>query len=193
MATPMEKSDELLAAEYLAGNEDAFASLLARHLKSVYSFAARSAPNDAEDIAQDTFLKAWKNLKGYEPDKAQFKTWLMRIARNTVIDYLRKRKTAVFSEFENEQGDNRMGDTPDEGPLPDEIVARAHDAHEVEEVLEKLPPPYREVILLRYTNQLSFDEIGEVLHEPSNTVRSRHRRGLVRLKELLQELHQKEG
>ncbi len=189
----MEKSDELLAAEYLAGNEDAFASLLARHLKSVYSFAARSAPNDAEDIAQDTFLKAWKNLKGYEPDKAQFKTWLMRIARNTVIDYLRKRRIAVFSEFENEQGGSRIENTPGEEPLPDEVVARAHDAHEVEEALKKLSPSYREVMLLRYMNQLSFEEICEVLGEPSNTVRSRHRRGLAQLRELLQDMHQKEG
>ncbi len=188
----MNKTDEELVAEYLTGNEGAFASLVQRHLKSVYSFAARSVSNDAEDIVQDSFLKVWKSLHTYEPQKARFKTWLMRIARNTVTDYLRKKKLFVFSDLESEQSDSRILDVSDPEPLPDELIARAQDARDVEEVLKKLSPPYREVILLRYVNHLTFEEIGNVLDEPANTVRSRHRRGLAQLRQHLQALHHKE-
>lgn len=181
----MEHSDEALVAEYLAGDEGAFAHLLTRHLKSVYSFAVRLVGDEAEDIVQDTFLKAWKNLKKYEPATAQFKTWLMRIARNTVIDHLRKRRPYAFSEFEE-----ALDERPDTGPLPDELVARAHDAQDVENVLGKLAPHYREVVLLRYMNQLSFEEIASILNESPNTVRSRHRRALAQLRTYLEALHQ---
>lgn len=185
----MEKSDEALVTEYLSGNEGAFARLLERHLKSVYSLALRSAGDEAEDIAQDAFLKAWKNLERYDPRSAKFKTWLMRIARNTVIDYLRKRKAFVFSDIEND-GESAF-DAPDPGPLPDELAARAHDARAIEEALEKLPLPYREVLLLRYMEQMTFEEIAAVLEESPNTVRSRHRRGLAKLREELGDVHQK--
>ncbi len=185
----MEKTNEALVAEYLGGNEDAFALILKRHLRSVYSFAARSVPDEADDIAQDTFLKVWKNLRAFDPQKAQFKTWLMRIARNTVTDYLRKKKSLVFSDFEN--GDASPFDMPDPEPLPDELIARASDARSVREVLEKLPPAYREVLLLRYMSRLTFQEISETLGEPSNTIRSRHHRGLLQLRKLLEDLHQR--
>lgn len=188
----MEQTDEELVAECLVGSEDTFATLVERHLRSVYSFALRSAGDEAEDIAQDTFLKVWKNLEKYDPNQSQFRTWLMRIARNTVIDYLRKKKSFVFSDFEHDSKESSLSETPDVEPLPDELVARAHDEREVREVLEKLPPTYREVLLLRYMNQLSFEEISKILGEPSNTVRSRHRRALLQLRTLLESLHQKE-
>ncbi|MHB8660559.1 MAG: RNA polymerase sigma factor [Minisyncoccota bacterium] len=188
----MEKTDEALVAEYLAGNEDAFATLVERHVRSVYSFVARSVGSEAEDIVQDTFLKVWKNLKKYEPRSAKFKTWLMRIARNTVIDYLRRKKSFVFSNFENARDDSRILDTPDTEHLPDELVARAHDARDVEMLLEKLSPVYREVLLLRYMSQMSFEEISQVLGESANTVRSRHRRGLAQLRQLFNTVHRNE-
>ena len=139
----MEKTDEELVTDSLSGNEDAFALLVTRHLRMVYSFALRSAGDGAEDIAQDTFLKVWKNLPRYEPRSAKFKTWLMRIARNTVVDYLRRKKSVAFSHFANEAGDSPLMDAPDDGPLPDELVARAQDARDVRKVLENLSPPYR--------------------------------------------------
>jgi RNA polymerase sigma-70 factor (ECF subfamily) len=116
----------------------------------------------------------------------------MRIARNTVFDYLRKKKPFVFSDIENDHGETVVLDTPDIEPLPDELVARAHDAEEIREVMNKLSPVYREVLLLRYMNQMSFEEISATLDEPSNTVRSRHRRGIIQLRKLLEDLHQKE-
>lgn len=178
-------------AEYLAGDEEVFATLLQRHLRSVYSFAARLAGDEADDLTQDAFLKAWKNLKKYDPESAKFKTWLMHIARNTVIDHLRKKKAFVFSDFENEQGESFIMDISDSEYLPDELAARAHDTHEVQESLEKLAPAQKEVLVLRYMNQLTFEEMSGVLGEPLNTVKSRSRRALVELRKLLETLHQK--
>jgi len=187
----MERTDEELVTAHLAGDEEAFSRLVKHNLKSIYSFAARSAPNDAEDIVQDVFLKAWKNLKSFNPDTAKFKTWLMRIARNTVIDHLRKKTPHIFSELERAEGEDRFANEPDTSPLPDEVVARAHDARALEAALAELAPPSREVLLLRYMNQLSFEEIAEVLNKPANTVRSRHRRALTHLRTHLEALHQK--
>ncbi|MFZ1075088.1 MAG: sigma-70 family RNA polymerase sigma factor [Minisyncoccia bacterium] len=187
----MDASDEELIAEYLAGREESFAVLVQRHVKGVYSFIARSVGEEADDIVQETFFRAWKNLKSYDSAEAKFKTWLMRIARNATIDYLRKKKPALFSAFENDEGESFLLDTPDTEPLPDELVARANDAREVQTVLEGLSPAYREVLLLRYMNQLTFEEISAVLGMPANTVRSRHHRGLAQLRKRLQETHQK--
>ncbi len=188
----MEKTDEALVAEYLAGDESVFATLVQRHLKSIYSFALRSVGDEAEDVVQDTFLKVWKNIKTYEPRNAQFKTWLMSIARNTVIDYLRKKKSFVFSDFNNEQGESFIENIPDSELLPDESVAQAHDARDIKEVLEKLSAQNREVILLRFMNHMTFEEISEVLGEPLNTVKSRSHRGLLQLRQYLEATHQKE-
>ena len=95
-------------APILTGDESAFAELTKRHLSGVYSFVVRYVGNaeEAEDITQDTFLKAWKSLKKYDPSSSKFKTWLFRIARNTSIDFLRKKKHVPFSQFETEGGVN---------------------------------------------------------------------------------------
>ncbi len=188
----MNKTDEELITAYLAGDEGAFALVVQHHLKSVYSFAFRLTGDEAEDIVQDTFLKAWKNVRRYDSSSAKFKTWLMRIARNTAIDHLRRKKPETFSHFENEQGDSPFENAFDDEPLPDELAARADDARAVQNALEKLSPLHREVILLRYMNQLSFEEIGAVLSESSNTMRSRNRRALAELRRHLEEVHQNE-
>jgi len=187
----MTKADEELVADYLAGDEEAFAMLLKRNLQSVYSFALRLAGDEADDITQDTFLKAWKSLKSYDPESAKFKTWLMRIARNTTIDHLRKKKSFVFSDFENAQGESFLTNIRDANYLPDELAARAYDAHEVQESLEKLSPAQKETIVLRYMHQMTFEEMSDVLAEPLNTVKSRTRRALLELRKQLEVMHQK--
>ncbi|MDE1919137.1 MAG: sigma-70 family RNA polymerase sigma factor [Patescibacteria group bacterium] len=186
----MEKPDEELVVEHLAGNEEAFTLLVKRHLKGIYSFVARLAAEEADDIVQDTFLKAWKGLRSYDSRSAAFKTWLTRIARNAAIDHLRKKKPLVFSDFGDGTEDG-FPDPEDSEPLPDEAFARAEDAQALEEALKSLQPLYREVILLRDMSQLTFEEMGAVLGAPVNTVRSRYRRGLARMKRLLESVHQK--
>ncbi|MDE1924633.1 MAG: RNA polymerase sigma factor [Patescibacteria group bacterium] len=186
----MDKTDEELVADYLGGEENAFGELAKRHLPSAYSFALRfvGSREEAEDIAQETFLKAWKNLKQYRKEASKFKTWLLRITRNTAIDFLRKKKNIAFSGFENESGENVLAETvADQSPLPEELFAKAGDSQEVNQALLQLSPRHRELLLLYYTNDLTFQEIGEVLGESQNTTKSRHRRALQALRKILEQ------
>ena len=100
----MEITNEELVAQYLQGDELAFKEITNRTLGNVYSFALRFTGNesDAQDIAQETFVKAWRHLASYRPETSKFSTWLMRIAHNTAIDYLRKKKQVPFSSFDVE-------------------------------------------------------------------------------------------
>ena len=187
----MDTSDEDLIRDYLAGDESAFAELTRRHLGGVYSFVARFVGNaeEADDITQETFLKAWKNLKKYNQSSSKFKTWLFRIARNSAIDFLRKKKHVPFSQFDTEGGVNVLTETvADAEDLPDTLLMKLEDAKELHAVLEQLPPKAREILLLYYTNEFTFEEIGTLLGEPANTVRSRHRRALQALRKILHQI-----
>lgn len=184
----MDRTDEDLVAAYISGEEGAFSKLVERHLKTVYSFVIRFVGDaqEAEDIAQETFLKAWKSLKQYKVESSKFKTWILRIARNTAIDYLRKRKNIPFSEFETEDGQNILVETvPDTAELPDLLFAKLEDTATLSKAVAKLSPEAREVLLLHYTNGLTFLEIGEILGQPQNTVKSRHHRALLNLRTIL--------
>jgi RNA polymerase sigma-70 factor (ECF subfamily) len=173
--------------DYLVGQEEAMPVLINRHYKSVYRFVFGLVVDEsiAEDITQDVFVKVWKKIKSYNA-KYSFKTWLFSIARNTAIDYLRKKKDIAFSMFDNEAGDNIIIDTlADDAPWPEESLSRLEDVDLFKETLKKLPPLYREVLVLRYTNGLSIEEISEVLKRPVETVKSQHRRGILHLKRLI--------
>ena len=103
---------------------------------------------------------------------------------------MRKRKDVAFSSFTNEDGDNVLLETlADEEPLPDALVEKAQDAQALAELLTTLTYPQREILILHYTNGLTFEEIGQVLGEPLNTVKSRHRRAVMALREAF--AHQK--
>lgn len=183
----MDRSDEELVAAHVAGEEGAFAQLVGRHLKGVYSFTLRfiGDSQEAEDVVQETFLKAWKSARQYKPESSKFKTWLLRIARNSAIDYLRKRRHIAFSEFDTEGGNVLAEVIPDQGELPEELFAKAQDAEALTKALRQLAPDAREILLLHYTNGLTFLQIGEMLGQPPNTVKSRHHRAILSLRKLL--------
>ncbi len=183
----MEHDDAQLIAAYRSGDDAAFSTLVRRYLPLVYRFAYRltGTAQDAEDVAQVTFVKAWRNLKRYRTD-ASFKAWLFAIARNTAFDVLRKRREITFTGVEDAEGNNPLLDSlADPGPLPDELVARVQDAEVLEGVLRELPLSQRTVLLLRYQEQLPFEEISQVVGQPLNTVKSHHRRALIALRNIL--------
>ena len=126
-------SDKLLAQEAQHGNPEAMEVLVNRYLKMVYALAYRMvlSKEDAEDISQQVFLKAWKNLKRFDPKK-NFKAWILQIAQNTTIDFLRRKKSIPFSRFEDDQGRNILYETlEDPAPLPPEIFKRKALAQEL--------------------------------------------------------------
>jgi len=181
----MNQSDESLVAVYRAGSEPAFEELVARHIGGVYSFVLRlvGETNAAQDIVQEVFVKVWRSINTFDPAQAAFKTWLMRIARNSSIDYLRKRKMIPLSAFDTEDG-NVVSDTlADDSLGVEEELSNLEDQQQVMSAVEQLPLPQREVLLLHYQQGLTFDEIGVVLQSSPNTVKSRHRRALHRLRQ----------
>ena len=185
----MERSDEELMADFVAGDEEAFSQLVERHLKTVYSFVVRFVGNEheAQDITQETFLKAWRAARTYRTEASKFKTWVLRIARNSAVDYLRKKKHIPFSQFDTAEGENVLIETtPDPAALPEELFAKAQDAQRLGAAVQQLAPDAREILLLHYTNGLTFLEIGELLGQPQNTVKSRHHRAILNLRKALQ-------
>lgn len=182
----MNRNDEQLITDYLEGDDTALSFLVDRYIKDVYRFAYQLT-NDtgiAEDVTQESFVKAWKHIRSYRQDSS-FKTWIFTIARNTAIDWLRKQKEVRLSSFENAEGHNMLLETTaDEELLPNELLERAENIAYVASLLEQLDPKYREVLTLRHSSNMTFEEIGEILKRPLHTVKSQHRRALVMLKRL---------
>jgi len=183
----MRYSDSQLIISYLDGDKESFEFLVKRYLRSIYLFIYKYVGNsqDAEDAAQEVFVKVWRHLKKFDQRK-NFKTWIFTIAKNTALDFLKKKKTIPFSAFENEAGDNMLIETlADSAPLPQEILEKATMAQTLASAIKKLSPKYNEVVSLRYKDNFNFREIAESLKEPINTIKSRYRRALIILKKLL--------
>ena len=183
----MERTDQELVADYLEGDDTSLAVLVDRHLPAVYNFALSLVHDSqmADDIAQESFIKAWKNIRRFISTKS-FQTWLFSIAHNTAIDTLRQKRDVAFSAFENAEGENTLTATMvDDSPLPSELLQKAQDATFVQRLLQSLDPQYQDVLTLRYQNDMTFKEIGEALKKPLHTVKSQHRRALASLRRAL--------
>jgi len=135
----------------------------------------------AEDLFQETWIRVLMRGGQYN-GKARFDTWLFTIARNLVIDLSRKRTMASLDEMSEANGDDRPFEIAMDAPSPLEQFEAREDRAEVGEVLLKLDSSYREVLVLRFYEELSLDEIAGVTRAPLSTVKSRLYRGLAALK-----------
>src|SRR6266702_8591837 len=139
----------------------------------------------SRELAEDLFQEVWMRVLlrgGQFNGKARFDTWLFTIARNLVIDYRRKRTCASLDELFEGGDDERPFEIAIEGPSPLEQFQSREDCAEVGEVLLKLEPTYREVLVLRFYEELSLEEIATVTRAPLSTVKSRLYRGLAALR-----------
>ncbi|MFA5012960.1 MAG: sigma-70 family RNA polymerase sigma factor [Candidatus Paceibacterota bacterium] len=180
-------SDEQLVGKYLRGEKKALEILISRYLKPIYNFAYSFCGDAeaAEDITQEAFVKVWRNIKRFDQNK-KFKTWIFEIAKNTSIDFNRKKKTIPFSRFENEgEGNKFIENLIDFSPLPLEIFELKEWKNKISGAIGKLSEKYQKIVALRYENQMTFREISELTGESINTVKSRYRRGLTQLKKSL--------
>jgi RNA polymerase sigma-70 factor (ECF subfamily) len=135
----------------------------------------------AEDLFQETWMRVL--LRGAQYNgKARFDTWLFTIARNLVIDLSRKRTMASLDEMSEGGEDERPFEIAMDGPSPLDQFQSREDSAEVAEVLLKLEPSYREVLVLRFHEEMSLDEIAKMTQAPLSTVKSRLYRGLAALK-----------
>jgi RNA polymerase sigma-70 factor (ECF subfamily) len=143
------------------------------------------------EVAEDLFQETWMRvlLRGSQYNgKARFDTWLFTIARNLVIDLSRKRQMASLDEMSETGEDERPFEVAIDGPSPLEQFAIREDRAEVAEVLLKLEPNYREVLTLRFHEEMSLEEIATVTRAPLSTVKSRLYRGLAALKPEVEQL-----
>jgi RNA polymerase sigma-70 factor, ECF subfamily len=180
-------TDAQLVIDSLKGEQNAFAEIVNRHLSGVYKFSYRYVRDaaDADDIAQETFVRAWKNLKKFDTSK-NLKTWLFTIAKNASLDLLKKKKPLAFSKITDAESELESFLAPyiASGELPEAAVDAKFLKGDIDEALAKLPPAYRAVLALRYNDHLKFREIAATLGEPIDTVKSKHRRGLALLKNI---------
>lgn len=172
--------DAALVGRCLGGDNAAFDKLIDRYKRQVYSVIYRMVrnPADAEDIAQDSFIKAYRALPSYD-DNYPFITWLFKIAHNTAIDHLRANKTQALS--------LDVEESPLEGECSDETLMESVDALSDKSMLDRalatLPPVYREILALRHQQEFSYSEISETLGIPEGTVKIR----LFRARNLMKE------
>ncbi|MDD4290434.1 MAG: RNA polymerase sigma factor, partial [Patescibacteria group bacterium] len=160
--------------------------LIKKYLTKIYNFVFSIVLDKdcANDVTQDVFVKVWKNLKKFKKNK-NFKTWLYAIARNTSIDYLRKKKNINFSDLENDENENILEKIPSEELLADEILEIKNLAEILQDAINNLSEKYRTVLLLHYKNDLTFDEISKIIKKPIDTVKSQYRRALILLRKLI--------
>jgi RNA polymerase sigma-70 factor (ECF subfamily) len=184
----MSDMEKQLIKKVKRGNKEAFARIVDLYKTSVYNICLRMVkiPAEAEDLAQEAFLRAYTNIEKYEDDK-KFSTWLYRIATNLSIDYLRKKRPGVYldAEIPGADGVNMHAQLASEDPLPDERVVHKETRDVVLQEIDRLPPKYRAAIILKYLEDLSLKEISDILGIPVATVKTRIHRGREALKERL--------
>ena len=169
----------------LSVNQHAYADLLAHYKEAVYFMILKmvSDPIEAEVLTIVSFGKAFKKLHLYEP-KFAFSTWLFKIATNNTIDFLRKKRASTVSidtGFTDEYGENYLYDLPSKGLSPEADFIREQKHDILHKVVDHLKPRYKKLVILRYFDELSYEEISQELNIPIGTVKAQ----LFRAKALL--------
>lgn len=185
----MTREEELeIILRVRAGDTDAFEALVLEHQNKVYSLALRMVGNeeDARDMAQEAFIRAFNSLASFRGE-SKFSVWLYRLTSNICIDFLRgraKRRTVSLI-WEDEDGEEGELEIPDERFSPEARLERTELRESVRRGLDSLSPEYREILLLREINGLSYDEISRALSLEEGTVKSRIFRARKKLSEFL--------
>jgi len=134
-----------------------------------YLYRLMGSKEDAEDVLQDVFLKAYENLKSYDP-KRKFSSWIYRISHNEAVNYIRRKSLKKFISWENIVMSKDKLEMSNSENGADKIFLKKERKQELERALEKLPFKYRQILLLRYFSEKSYQEISEILAKPINTV-----------------------
>jgi len=183
-------TDVELIANAIKGREDGFEELVRRYQKQITGYVYRIVGDydSSLDVTQEVFIKVYNSLHRYSSDY-KFSTWLYRIAHNAAIDHLRRNSINPQSlETENEDGTYQLQiESPAPSPEKDREVSEWRI--EIGQVIKRLPDAYKQLILLRHANDLSYDEIAEVTSLPLGTVKNR----LFRAREMMRQIMLERG
>jgi RNA polymerase sigma factor (sigma-70 family) len=171
-----EITDGMLVQQTLKGDQRAFEALVQRYNVPLFNFICHCLGDYdlACDVSQQVFLQLYismPTLRTGEPLKA----WLFQVARNRCLDELRRKRAIHFSDLESASDEDDLSPLaimPDTRPLPEEIAERHDLQRSLRSAIDALPPKFRSVVLLRYTGQLSFSEIGKTLNMPEATAKT---------------------
>lgn len=182
---------KLVCAARDEGNHKAYADLMASYREPLYMLLLRMTHNTtmASDLTVETFSKAFLQLHRYSPT-GTFSSWLFSIGVNTYIDYLRKRKldtVSINSITRTSDGDFIEYQIPSSQPNPEEMMIRMQRDAALKEIVDQLKEPYRQIIRLRYYEDLSYEDIAEQLKIPIGTVKVRLNRAKALLSSVIKE------
>lgn len=170
-------SDEYLIEQFVQGNQQVFDTLYHRYVKMVYNRVRYVTPEmDVEDVTQEVFIAMLRSLQSFRGE-AKFSTWLRTLTNNKVAEYYRRRSRKNEDMQVDLEYAERSGDPSNTNSLEDRVTVR--------HALSRLPRPYREVLLLRYAEEMSFNEVADCLDKNLEAAKSLHRRALSALKEIL--------
>jgi RNA polymerase sigma-70 factor (ECF subfamily) len=167
----------------LAGDQDAFAKLVEAYQTPIYNLAYRmlGSPTEAEDAAQETFIRVYSRLNSYDPAR-KLSSWILSIASHYCVDRLRRRHGNTLS-MEEIMGQRWI---PDQHLKPEDQTVRYEERELISRMLNELPAPYRLVIVLRYWQDLGYDEIAEITNDTVSAIKSRLHRAREMMAERLQ-------
>lgn len=160
--------EDALVRQAVAGRQSAFNVLVECYQRRLYNYCYRMVGNadDASDVTQEAFVRAWRNLGGFRVGEP-FSPWLYRIAHNLCIDHLRRKPAALSLDVEMEEG----RDPADHADGPGDVLEAAETRRAIQTAIAALPEKYRAVMLLRHGQDMSLDEISDALGLPLNTVK----------------------
>ena len=187
----VKEDDQILIKKALAGNENAYKTLLERHKDSVFRMIVKivRSSEEARDLVQETFMKAFSSLASYN-FQYRFTTWLYKIAANNCIDFLRKKRLNPLSLDQpviTKDGEVTF-ELPDLTYSPEADLASKQKSLSIDAAIDSLPPKYREVIVFRHKQDKSYEEISQILGIPVGTVKARIFRARELLKKKLKSL-----
>lgn len=184
----MKPIEKRLINQAIAGERQAFSELVELYQHKIYQVSYRMMGNrsEAEDVGQETFLRVYANLSRYDQSQ-KFSTWIYRIATNLCIDRLRKRRMtfSLDQEVAGTEGLDLYSQTPVQQKTPEAEVVTLEIQREVQIAMDQLPAKYKSIMILRYIEDLSLQEVSEIVSLPVTTIKTRIHRGRETLKKLL--------
>lgn len=183
-----------LVRRCVAGDADAWEDIVRTYNRRIYNVCYRftGSADSAEDLAQEVFIKMYRTLDSYAPEKGAFTTWIMTMTRNLLVDHYRKAKQDRVTDSldagitEDEDAVPLSDRIEDRAPSADDRIQRRETQEMVQKAIQKLSPELREAVILRDLQDMDYKEIAVALKVPEGTVKSRINRGRMELARLLQ-------
>jgi RNA polymerase sigma-70 factor (ECF subfamily) len=183
-----------LVRRCIAGDADAWEDIVRQHSRRIYNICYRftGSADNADDLAQEVFIKMYRTLNSFDPDKGSFTTWITTMTRNLLVDHFRKTKQdratdSLDAGLGEEEDSATLSDRiPDLAPSADDRIQRRETQEMVQKAIQKLSPELREAVILRDIQDMDYKEIALALKVPEGTVKSRINRGRMELAKVLQ-------